>query len=542
MNGIVRVPTPVNEPVRSYLPGSDERASLKARLESMLGEQLEIPAVIGGKEVFTGDTMDVVCPHDHAHLLGRCHQVGEADVEAAVAAAAAAWNDWSTMDWVARAAVFLKAADLLAGPWRDTINAATMLGQSKNVFQAEVDAAAEMCDFWRFNAAYMQQVYGDQPGSAAGIWDYVEYRSLEGFVFAVSPFNFTSIGGNLSSAPALMGNTVLWKPASTAVLSNYYILQVLREAGLPDGVINFVPGRGAQVCNPVFGSASLAGLHFTGSTSTFQSMWQQMAEHLEHYGSYPRIVGETGGKDFIFAHPSAATDALATAMIRGALEYQGQKCSAASRAYIPKSLWADVKERLVDGVGSVAMGTPLDFRNFMCAVIDQASFDNISDYLAEARNQPEYEIIAGGHADDSTGYFIEPTVVVTTDPRARLACEEIFGPVLTIYVYEDSDLDATLAICDTASPYALTGAIFAQDRGEIVRMSKALRHAAGNFYINDKPSGAVVGQQPFGGGRASGTNDKAGSAVNLLRWTSLRTVKETFVPPTDYRYPHMDAE
>ena len=542
MNGIVRVPTPVNEPVRSYLPGSDERASLKARLESMLGEQLEIPAVIGGKEVFTGDTMDVVCPHDHAHLLGRCHQVGEADVEAAVAAAAAAWNDWSTMDWAARAAVFLKAADLLAGPWRDTINAATMLGQSKNVFQAEVDAAAEMCDFWRFNAGYMQQIYGDQPGSAAGIWDYVEYRPLEGFVFAVSPFNFTSIGGNLSSAPALMGNTVLWKPASTAVLSNYYLLQVLREAGLPDGVINFVPGRGAQVGNPVFGSASLAGLHFTGSTPTFQSMWQQMAERLEHYGSYPRIVGETGGKDFIFAHPSADTAALVTAMIRGAFEYQGQKCSAASRAYIPKSLWADVKEGVVDGVGSIAMGSPLDFRNFMCAVIDEASFDNISAYLEEARTQPEYEIIAGGHADDSTGYFIEPTVVVTTDPRARLACEEIFGPVLTIYVYEDRDLDATLAICDTASPYALTGAIFAQDRGEIVRMSKALRHAAGNFYINDKPSGAVVGQQPFGGSRASGTNDKAGSAVNLLRWTSLRTVKETFVPPTDYRYPHMDAE
>ncbi len=542
MNGIVRVPTPVNEPVRSYLPGSDERASLKKRLDAMLGEELEIPAVIGGKEVFTGDTMDVVCPHDHAHLLGRCHQVGQADVEAAVTAAADAWHDWSTMDWAARAAVFLKAADLLAGPWRDTINAATMLGQSKNVFQAEVDAAAEMCDFWRFNASYMQQVYGDQPASAAGIWDYLEYRPLEGFVFAVSPFNFTSIGGNLASSPALMGNTVLWKPASTAVLSNYYMLQVLREAGLPDGVINFVPGRGAQVGNPVFASASLAGLHFTGSTPTFQFMWQQMAERLDHYGSYPRIVGETGGKDFVFAHPSADAAALATALIRGAFEYQGQKCSAASRAYIPKSLWADVKERVVDGVGSIAMGSPLDFRNFMCAVIDKASFDNISDYLGDARTKPEYEIIAGGGADDTTGYFIEPTVVVTTDPRARLACEEIFGPVLTIYVYEDGDLDTTLEICDTASPYALTGAIFAQDRGEIVRMSKALRHAAGNFYINDKPSGAVVGQQPFGGSRASGTNDKAGSPLNLLRWTSLRTVKETFVPPTDYRYPHMDAE
>jgi len=542
MNGTVRVPTPVNEPIRNYLPGSDERASLKARLDTMLGEELEIPAVIGGKEVFTGDTMDVVCPHDHAHLLGRCHQVGAGDVEAAVAAAAAAWSDWSTMDWAARAAVFLKAADLLAGPWRDTINAATMLGQSKNVFQAEIDAAAEMCDFWRFNGAYMQQISADQPASSAGIWDYLEYRPLEGFVFAVSPFNFTSIGGNLSSAPALMGNTVLWKPASTAVLSNYYMLQVLQEAGLPDGVINFVPGRGAQVGNPVFASASLAGLHFTGSTPTFQFMWQQMAERLAHYGSYPRIVGETGGKDFIFAHPSADPAALATAMIRGAFEYQGQKCSAASRAYIPKSLWADVKERVVDGTESIAMGSPMDFRNFMCAVIDKASFDNISDYLEEPRTKPEYEIIVGGNADDSTGYFIEPTVVVTTDPRARLACEEIFGPVLTVYVYEDGDLDTTLEICDTASPYALTGAIFAQDRGEIVRMSTALRHAAGNFYINDKPSGAVVGQQPFGGSRASGTNDKAGSPLNLLRWTSLRTVKETFVPPTDYRYPHMDEE
>ncbi len=542
MNGIARIPTPVNEPIRAYLPDSTERATLKARLDAMLGEQVEIPAVVGGKEIFTGDTMDVVCPHDHGHLLGRCHQVGKAEVEAAVTAAAAAWREWSELGWEARAAVFLKAADLLAGPWRDTINAATMLGQSKNVFQAEIDAAAEMCDFWRFNAAYMQQIYGDQPESAPGIWDYVEYRPLEGFVFAVSPFNFTSIGGNLSSAPALMGNTVLWKPASTAVLSNYYMLQVLREAGLPDGVINFVPGRGSQVGNPVFDSASLAGLHFTGSTPTFQFMWQQMAERLGHYGSYPRIVGETGGKDFVFAHPSADPATLATALLRGAFEYQGQKCSAASRAYIPKSLWAEVKERLVDGVGSIAMGSPLDFRNFMCAVIDQASFDNISDYLADARSKPEYEIIAGGNADDSTGYFVEPTIVVTTDPHARLACEEIFGPVLTIYVYDDGDLEATLEICDTASPYALTGAIFAQDRGEIVRLSKSLRHAAGNFYINDKPSGAVVGQQPFGGSRASGTNDKAGSPMNLLRWTSVRTVKETFVPPTDYRYPHMDAE
>jgi len=542
MNGIAKIPTPVNERIRDYLPGSDERASLKARLDSMLDERADIPAIIGGKEVRTGNTLDMICPHDHGHVLGSCHQVGQQEVESAVAAAAAAWRDWSEMGWEARAAVFLKAADLLAGPWRDTINASTMLGQSKNVFQAEVDAAAEMCDFWRYNATYMQQIYGDQPGSAPGIWDYVEYRALEGFVFAVTPFNFTSIGGNLCSSPALMGNTVLWKPASTAILSNYYMLQVLVEAGLPAGVINFVPGRGAQVGNPVFSSSDLAGLHFTGSTPTFQSMWQQIAGNLEHYGSYPRIVGETGGKDFVFAHPSADPAALATALIRGSFEYQGQKCSAASRAYIPKSIWADVKERVVDGVSSIAMGSPLDFRNFMCAVIDKSSFDNINSYLDEAKNGSEYEIIAGGNADDSTGYFVEPTVVVTTDPRGRLACEEIFGPVLTIYVYDDKDLEATLEICDTASPYALTGAIFAQDRGEIVKLSNALRHAAGNFYINDKPTGAVVGQQPFGGSRASGTNDKAGSPQNLLRWTSVRTVKETFVAPTDYRYPHMDAE
>jgi 1-pyrroline-5-carboxylate dehydrogenase len=542
MNGLPNLPTPVNEPVRQYRPGTAETASLKSRLDAMMGENVDIPAVIGGQEIRTGDTIDVVAPHDHGHVLGRSHQVGQAEVDAAVAAADAAWHDWSEMAWESRAAVFLKAADLLAGPWRDTINAATMLGQSKTAFQAEVDAAAEMCDFWRFNAAFMQEVYRQQPESAPGIWDYVEYRALEGFVFAVSPFNFTSIGGNLASTPALMGNTVLWKPASTAVLSNYYMLQILIEAGLPDGVVNFVPGRGAHVGDPVFGSASLAGLNFTGSTATFQFMWRQMAERLDHYGSYPRIVGETGGKDFVFAHPSADAAAVSTALIRGAFEYQGQKCSAASRAYIPKSLWGDIKERLVDEVASIAMGSPLDFRNFMCAVIDKASFDNISDYLDAARSGSEYEIIAGGHADDSVGYFVEPTVVVTTDPRARLACEEIFGPVLTVYVYDDSDLDATLEICDTASPYALTGAVFARDRGEIVRMSNALRHAAGNFYINDKPTGAVVGQQPFGGARASGTNDKAGSPQNLLRWTSVRTVKETFVPPTDYRYPYMDAE
>lgn len=542
MNGIVRIPAPVNEPIHGYAPGSPERASIKLRLRSMLAEQADIPAIIGGKEIRTGETLPVVCPHDHAHLLGNCHQVGQAEVQAAIAAASSAWKEWSQMPWESRAAVFLKAADLLSGPWRDTINAATMLGQSKTVLQAEVDAAAELCDFWRFNCRYMHNMYSEQPESPSGVWDYVEYRPLEGFVFAVSPFNFTSIGGNLSCAPALMGNSVLWKPASTAVLSNYYLMKLLQEAGLPDGVINFVPGRGARVGDPVFGSTALAGLHFTGSTATFQHMWRTMADNLGHYGSYPRIVGETGGKDFIFAHPSADVEALVVAMVRGAFEYQGQKCSAASRAYVPASLWPEVRERLVAMVAELTVGDPTDLSNFMAAVIDEASFNNISDYLADARNQPGYEIIAGGNADSSTGYFVEPTVVRADDAGARLMCEEIFGPILTIHTYADADLTATLELCDRTSPYALTGAIFAQDRAAIVAMSAALRHCAGNFYINDKPTGAVVGQQPFGGGRASGTNDKAGSATNLMRWVSQRTVKETFVPPTGFRYPHMDAE
>ncbi len=541
MNGVVRPPHPVNEPFLDYAPGSAERDRLKSRLAAMLDEQADIPAVIGGQEIRTGDTLPIVCPHDHAHRLGQYHQVGAPEINDAITAAREAWREWSEMGWEARAAVFLKAAGLLAGPWRDTVNAATMLGQSKTCFQAEVDAAAEMCDFWRFNAHYMRKVYAEQPASDRGIWDYLEYRALEGFVFAVSPFNFTSIGGNLCSSPAIMGNVVVWKPASAAVLSNYYLLQVLREAGLPGGVINFVPGRGSQVGDPVFASSDLAGLNFTGSTSTFQLMWRTMSERLGSYGSYPRIVGETGGKDFVFAHPSADVEALVVALVRGAFEYQGQKCSAASRAYVPESIWPEVRDRLVAMVGELTMGDPTDFSNFMCAVIDKASFDNIAEYLNDARTKDGYEIIAGGNADDSTGYFVEPTVVVADDPGARLMCEEIFGPILTIHTYPDSQLDETLALCDRTSPYALTGAIFARDRGAIVTMGRALRHAAGNFYINDKPTGAVVGQQPFGGGRASGTNDKAGSAPNLLRWISQRTVKENFVPPKDYRYPHMDA-
>ncbi len=541
-NAIVPVPTPVNEPVRSYTPNSPHKACLKARLQSMLSAEIEIPLLIGGQEVRTGRTGQSVCPHDHGHRLATFHQAGEAEVAQAVKAAKAAWHDWSEMPWEARAAVFLKAADLLAGPWRDTINAATMLNQSKTVFQAEIDAACELIDFFRFNVHYMRQIYADQPQSAPGIWDRVEYRALEGFVFAVTPFNFTSIGGNLPTAPALMGNTVLWKPASTAVFSNYYVLKLLQEAGLPDGVINFLPGPGGAVGNPVLASEELAGIHFTGSTGVFQGMWNTIGQNIARYHGYPRIVGETGGKDFVFAHPSADATALATALVRGAFEYQGQKCSAASRAYIPKSLWPKVKETVGEQIDRIQVGSPFDFRNFMGAVIDQSSFNKQSQAIALARSSNDAEVLFGGACDDSEGYFVQPTVIQTTDPRFELMQTELFGPVLTLYVYDDARLDETLELCDTTSPYALTGAIFAQDRGAIVHMTAALRHAAGNFYINDKPTGAVVGQQPFGGSRASGTNDKAGSAMNLLRWTSVRTLKETFVPPKDFPYPHMGAE
>ncbi len=541
-NGIARIPVPINEPLRDYAPGSAEKASLKARLERMLGEQIEIPLILGGREVHTGKTGRSVCPHDHDHVLATYHQASGDEVAQAIEASQAAWAEWSEMPWQARAAVLLKAADLLAGPWRDTLNAATMLNQSKTVYQAEIDSAAELIDFWRFNAHYMQEIYEGQPNSSRGVWNRSEYRPLEGFVFAITPFNFTAIGGNLPTAPALMGNTVLWKPASTAVLSAYYVMRLLEEAGLPPGVINFVPGSGGQVGNPAVASEHLAGIHFTGSTGVFQAMWKQIGDNIATYRSYPRIVGETGGKDFVFAHPSAEVPALVTALVRGAFEYQGQKCSAASRAYIPSSLWNAVREGLVETVGSIAMGPPTDFRNFMAAVIDESSFDNIMGYLDEARASDQMEIVTGGAGDKSVGYFVEPTVVRTRDPRARIICEEIFGPVLTVYVYEDADLDQALELCDTGSPYALTGSIFARDRREIEALSGALRHTAGNFYINDKPTGAVVGQQPFGGGRASGTNDKAGSALNLLRWTSQRTLKETFVPPTAIGYPHMGEE
>ncbi len=541
-NGIVPVPKPANEPVKAYAPGSPEKVSLKAKLNEMLSEKIEIPLIIGGKEVRTGRTAEAVCPHDHGHVLATYHQAGPEEVAMAVEAAREAWKEWSEMPWEARAAIFLKAAELLAGPWRDTLNAACMLNQSKTVFQAEIDSACELIDFWRFNPYYMRFIYEQQPESSKGIWDFVEYRALEGFVFAVTPFNFASIAGNLPTSPALMGNVVLWKPASSAVYTAYWIMKLLQEAGLPDGVINFLPGRGGHVGDPILASEHLAGIHFTGSTATFQAMWRTIGNNIASYRTYPRIVGETGGKDFVFAHPSADVKALATALVRGAFEYQGQKCSAASRAYIPASIWPALREELLGQIAEIRMGSPLDFRNFMTAVIDRGAYETIMSYIDHAKNASDAEIIHGGNGDDSKGYFIEPTVVLTTNPRMKLMEEEIFGPVLTIFVYEDAKLDETLELCDATSPYALTGAIFATDRKAIVTMMAALRHAAGNFYVNDKPTGAVVGQQPFGGSRASGTNDKAGSYLNLIRWTSQRAIKETFVPPHHFSYPFMGEE
>jgi 1-pyrroline-5-carboxylate dehydrogenase len=538
-NAILSVPKPQNEPVLGYGPGSPEKKAVKAELKRMLSEELEIPLIIGGKEIRTGQIAKAVCPHDHAHVLARYHQAGPKEVELAVATARDAWRDWSELPWESRAAVFMKAAELLAGPLRATANAATMLNQSKTVFQAEIDAACELVDFYRFNPHYMRFVYEQQPDSAKGIWDYAEYRALEGFVFAVTPFNFTSIAGNLPTAPALMGNVVLWKPASAAVFSGYHILKVLQAAGLPDGVINFLPGRGGAVGTPAIASPHLAGIHFTGSTPVFHEMWKTVGSGIAGYKSYPRLVGETGGKDFVFAHASADPVALATALVRGAFEYQGQKCSAASRAYIPKSIWPKVKEALLGQMGEIKMGPPTDFTNFVAAVIDKGAFADHKGYLELAKGSADCTVLAGGSCDDSVGYFVEPTVILTTNPRHRLMQEEIFGPILTLYVYADDKLDETLELCDTTSPYALTGGVFASDRKAIVKIFQRLRHAAGNFYINDKPTGAVVSQQPFGGGRASGTNDKAGSYLNLVRWTSMRAVKETFVPPTHFAYPFM---
>jgi 1-pyrroline-5-carboxylate dehydrogenase len=541
-NAIFSVPTPRNEPVLAYAPGSPERRALRAQLAKMSSEVIEITPVIGGDRVRTGRTAEAVMPHDHHHVLAVWHKAGPKDMARAIDAALGAHREWSRLDWRDRAAIFLKAADLLAGPDRMVLNAATMLGQSKTAHQAEIDSACELIDFWRFNVAYAEGIYRQQPASSPGCWNALEYRPLEGFVFAVTPFNFTSIAGNLPTAPAIMGNTVVWKPASSAVYAAHFIMEILEAAGLPPGVVNMVPGAGAEVGEPALASADLAGVHFTGSTATFQGMWETVGRNIRRYRGYPRLVGETGGKDFVLAHPSAEVPALATALTRGAFEYQGQKCSAASRAFVPASLWPETKRRLLEQVAEIRVGDVANFTNFMGAVIDRQAFATIEDYIDLARRSPDAEILAGGGTDDGTGYFVEPTVVLARRPDLPLMREEIFGPVLTVYVYEDHDLDEALAYCDRGSPYALTGAIFARDRAAIARMTEALTHAAGNFYVNDKPTGAVVGQQPFGGGRASGTNDKAGSPLNLLRWVSPRTIKETFVPPADFRYPFMQPE
>ncbi|MBI1967041.1 MAG: L-glutamate gamma-semialdehyde dehydrogenase [Gemmatimonadetes bacterium] len=539
MNAIPKIPTPVNEPVLSYASGTLERTELKKTLKEMAARAIEIPVVVGGKEIRTGKTKDITMPHCHRHLLAKVHQAGPHEIDAAVAAAREAWREWSAWPLERRAAVFLKAADLLATKYRATVNAATMLGQSKTAHQAEIDAACELIDFWRFNAHYAERIYTEQPLSAAGTWNTLDHRPLEGFVYAISPFNFTSIGGNLSSAPALMGNTVVWKPAATAVYSNYFLLKVMEQAGLPPGVINFIPGSAAQISERLLADRHLAGIHFTGSTEVFQGLWKQVAQNLERYAGYPRLVGETGGKDFIVAHASADVDALATGMVRGAFEYQGQKCSAASRAYIPDNLWPKVRERVLEMLADLRMGDPADFGNFMGAVIDRAAFDKIKGYIEAAQSAPQAQVIAGGDCDDAAGYFIQPTIILAEDPAYRTMCEEIFGPVLTVYVYPAARWAETLALVDQTSPYALTGAVFAQERRAVAEAMAALRFAAGNFYVNDKPTGAVVGQQPFGGARASGTNDKAGSILNLIRWVSPRVIKENFIPPMDYHYPFM---
>jgi 1-pyrroline-5-carboxylate dehydrogenase len=538
-NAIFEIREPNNEPVNSYGPGTAERTKLKKELDRLKSEQTEIPAIIGGKEVKTDKTADVVIPHNHSHKLGTVHLCGEKEVEKAIESALEARKDWSRMPWEDRAAIFKKAADLLAGTWRYKVNAATMLGQSKTAHQSEIDAVAELVDFFRFNAYYLTQIYKGQPYSPKGMWNRTEYRPLEGFVFAVTPFNFTSIGGNLPTSPVLCGNVALWKPATSSVYSNYFVMKLLQEAGLPDGVINFVPGNGADVGDPVLDSEHLSGLHFTGSTGTFQYLWKTIANNIEKYNSYPRIVGETGGKDFIFAHEEADVDALVVAAIRAAYEYQGQKCSAASRMYIPESIWDEFKEKFLGEVKQIKIGEAEDFNNFMTAVIDQGAFDSITEYIDFVKDSDDADILTGGDYDDSEGYFIEPTLVQAHDPKFKTMEEEIFGPVLTVYVYENDKFEETLELCDTTSPYALTGAIFSQDRYALNKMSDYLRQAAGNFYINDKPTAAVVNQQPFGGARKSGTNDKAGSAANLMRWISIRSIKETQEPPKDWKYPFM---
>jgi 1-pyrroline-5-carboxylate dehydrogenase len=539
-DGNRRLPPLVNEPIRSYAPGSPERAALKSRLAAMEKECPEIPLIIGGKEIRTGDIEKATSPHKHGHVTATWHKARPEDVKAAIKASADAQRDWSTWRWEDRAAILLKAAELLATTWRPTMAAATMLGQSKTAFQAEIDATCELIDFWRLNVAFAGELYNEQPMSSLGMWNQTDLRGLEGFVYAVTPFNFTAIGGNLPTAPALMGGTALWKPSNAAILSSYYTMKLLIEAGMPPGVINFVPGDPIMVSDIALGHPDLGGIHFTGSTTVFQSMWKTVGNNISNYKSYPRIVGETGGKDFIIAHPSAEIAGLATAIVRGGFEYQGQKCSAASRIYIPKSIWPEVRDRVIAMIKDIKVGDVSNFKNFMGAVIDKRAHDRITAYLADGKKNAK--ILAGGTANGETGWFVEPTLVQTEDPAYRLMCEEIFGPVVTAYVYDDNKWAETLKIVDSTSPYALTGAVFSRDRAAIHEAHAALRNSAGNFYINDKPTGAIVGQQPFGGSRASGTNDKAGSKMNLMRWASARTVKETFVPATEHHYPFMDAE
>jgi 1-pyrroline-5-carboxylate dehydrogenase len=532
-------PQAVNEPVRSYAPGSPERESLQSMIKELRSQEIEIPMFIGGKEVTTGNKYKISPPHDHQHVIGYYHEGDESHVKQAIDASMEAKEVWANMSWEHRASVFLKAADLIAGPYRDRINAATMLAQSKNAYQAEIDSACELIDFFRFNVKFMQELYNHQPESSRGIWNRSEYRPLEGFVLAITPFNFTAIAGNLPGAPALMGNTVVWKAAHTQIYSAHVIMEVLREAGLPDGVINLIFVSGRKVGEVVFNHPDFAGLHFTGSTGVFQNLWKTIGTNIAKYKSYPRIVGETGGKDFIMVHPSANPKQVATAITRGSFEYQGQKCSAASRAYIPSNLWSEVKQFVLDDIASIKVGGTEDFSNFFNAVIDEKAFDSITEYIDFAKNDPDTEIIAGGNYDKSKGYFIDPTVIVVKDPKFKTMCEEIFGPVVTIYEYPEDQFEETLTLLDETSPYALTGAIFAKDRQAIELATKKLVNAAGNFYINDKPTGAVVGQQPFGGARGSGTNDKAGAMMNLMRWVSARTIKENFLPPEDYRYPFL---